>query len=209
MFLARYGRAWREQRRFCLSTLRNFGLGKKSLEQWVTEEATCLCADFAKHAGACRGRGTLETGMERLGKRWRRPPDPPRPLSGRPLSPSTLLNKAVSNVIASLTYGRRFEYDDPRLHRLMVLMQQGLEEESGFLREVRGGAAKGPCRASSALKWGPRGWGGGGRGSPEGPGRKASKTKGLEKVRKSQEPSRRPRKEPGPPPLEATSAHEI
>ncbi|XP_039092048.1 cytochrome P450 2D15 [Hyaena hyaena] len=105
VFLARYGRAWREQRRFCLSTLRNFGLGKKSLEQWVTEEATCLCADFAKHAG-------------------------------RPLSPSTLLNKAVSNVIASLTYGRRFEYDDPRLHRLMVLMQQGLEEESGLLREA-------------------------------------------------------------------------
>uniref|UniRef100_H0UZC7 Cytochrome P450 n=1 Tax=Cavia porcellus TaxID=10141 RepID=H0UZC7_CAVPO len=48
---APYGPVWREQRRFCVSTLRNFGLGKKSLEQWVTEEAACLCDGFASHAG--------------------------------------------------------------------------------------------------------------------------------------------------------------
>ncbi|XP_037702170.1 cytochrome P450 2D17-like isoform X2 [Choloepus didactylus] len=49
--LARYGPAWREQRRFSVSTMRDFGLGRKSLEQWVTEEAACLCAAFADHAG--------------------------------------------------------------------------------------------------------------------------------------------------------------
>nr|XP_023486910.1 cytochrome P450 2D14 isoform X3 [Equus caballus] len=48
---ARYGHTWREQRRFSVSTLRNFGLGKKSLEQWVTQEASCLCAAFANQAG--------------------------------------------------------------------------------------------------------------------------------------------------------------
>lgn len=51
VFLARYGPAWREQRRFSVSTLRNLGLGKKSLEQWVTEEAACLCAAFTDQAG--------------------------------------------------------------------------------------------------------------------------------------------------------------
>lgn len=51
VILAPYGHAWREQRRFSLSTLRNFGVGKKSLEQWVTEEASCLCAAFAAQDG--------------------------------------------------------------------------------------------------------------------------------------------------------------
>ncbi|KAL2775510.1 cytochrome P450 2D6 isoform 2, partial [Daubentonia madagascariensis] len=55
---------------------------------------------------------------------------------GRPFSPNDLLNKAVGNVIASLTHGRRFQYDDPRFLRLLRLMDEGLKEDSGFLRQV-------------------------------------------------------------------------
>ncbi|XP_071465364.1 cytochrome P450 2D17-like [Marmota flaviventris] len=51
VILASYGPAWREQRRFSVSTMRNLGLGKKSLERWVTEEASCLCTAFANKAG--------------------------------------------------------------------------------------------------------------------------------------------------------------
>ena len=49
---APYGPEWRELRRFSVSTLRNLGLGKKSLEQWVTEEAGHLCDAFTAQAGS-------------------------------------------------------------------------------------------------------------------------------------------------------------
>ncbi|XP_046505235.1 vitamin D(3) 25-hydroxylase-like isoform X1 [Equus quagga] len=105
LVMARYGQTWREQRRFSVSTLRNFALGKKSLEQWVTEEASYLCAAFDDQAG-------------------------------RPFSPDALLNKAVSNVIASLTFGRRFDYQDPRFLRLLDLTEDLLKEETGFAPQV-------------------------------------------------------------------------
>uniref|UniRef100_A0A0P6J9C2 Cytochrome P450 n=1 Tax=Heterocephalus glaber TaxID=10181 RepID=A0A0P6J9C2_HETGA len=103
--MAPYGPAWREQRRFSVSTLRNFGLGKKSLEQWVTKEASCLCAAFANQ-------------------------------DGRAFSPNTLLSQAVCNVIASLIYARRFEYDDPALIRMMDLLEDSLKEDSGLMPQV-------------------------------------------------------------------------
>ncbi|XP_012590563.1 PREDICTED: cytochrome P450 2D17, partial [Condylura cristata] len=87
------------------STLRDFGLGKKSLEQWVTEEATCLCAAMADQ-------------------------------EGRPFSPNSLLNKSVGNVIASLIFGHRFEYDDPRFMNIVNMMETALKEENIFLQQV-------------------------------------------------------------------------
>ncbi|XP_004437995.1 PREDICTED: cytochrome P450 2D14-like [Ceratotherium simum simum] len=55
---------------------------------------------------------------------------------GRPFSPNALLNKAVGNVIASLTFGRRFEYNDRRFLKLLDLANEQLKENSGFLPQV-------------------------------------------------------------------------
>lgn len=63
-------------------------------------------------------------------------PDLHRPLPGNPFNPDALLNKAVSNVIASLIYGFRFEYKDPRIIKLLDLIQDAVKEDSRFLHQV-------------------------------------------------------------------------
>ncbi|TFK07285.1 Cytochrome P450 2D15 [Platysternon megacephalum] len=101
----KYGHVWKEQRRFALSTLRNFGMGKKSLEQRVTEEAGFLCSAICSE-------------------------------KGRPFDPHFLINNAVSNVICSLVYSERFDYDNKKFQRLLHLIEQALNEEAGFLPQL-------------------------------------------------------------------------
>ncbi|XP_059103410.1 cytochrome P450 2D20-like [Peromyscus eremicus] len=55
---------------------------------------------------------------------------------GHPFNPITLLNKGVCNVISSLIYAHRFEYEDPFLNWLLKTLQESFGEDSGFIAEA-------------------------------------------------------------------------
>lgn len=55
-----------------------------------------------------------------------------------PLDPSPHLSKAVSNVIASLVYARRFEYADPFFNRMLKTLKESFGEDTGLMAEVCG-----------------------------------------------------------------------
>ncbi|XP_037541138.1 cytochrome P450 2K4-like [Nematolebias whitei] len=75
------GDTWRELRRFSLTNLRDFGMGRKACEDKITEECHHLIEVLKNHKGEA-------------------------------FDTTQSLNYAVSNIISSMIYGRRFEYDD-------------------------------------------------------------------------------------------------
>uniref|UniRef100_A0A665VHF5 Cytochrome P450 2K1-like n=1 Tax=Echeneis naucrates TaxID=173247 RepID=A0A665VHF5_ECHNA len=82
------GDSWKEMRRFTITTLRDFGMGKKMAEEKILEESLYLIQMLEKH-------------------------------KGKPLDTSCPLNYATSNIISSIVYGSRFEYDDPRFTNMV------------------------------------------------------------------------------------------
>ncbi|XP_013865517.1 cytochrome P450 2K4 isoform X2 [Austrofundulus limnaeus] len=82
------GDSWKEMRRFSLSTLRDFGMGRRVAEETTLEECAHLIQMFENQ-------------------------------KGKPFDTARLLNYATSNIISSIVYGRRFEYNDPRFRNLV------------------------------------------------------------------------------------------
>ncbi|XP_044134355.1 cytochrome P450 2B11-like [Bufo gargarizans] len=82
------GERWKQMRRFALTTLRNFGMGKRTIEERIQEEAQFLVEEFSK-------------------------------TEGKLFDPTFLLGCAVSNIICSIVFGKRFSYKDEHFLSLL------------------------------------------------------------------------------------------
>uniref|UniRef100_A0A3B5PRF0 Cytochrome P450 2K4-like n=1 Tax=Xiphophorus maculatus TaxID=8083 RepID=A0A3B5PRF0_XIPMA len=90
------GDSWKEMRRFALTNLKDFGMGKRVCEEKIIEECHIL--------------------IQKL-----------KEFKGNTFDLSQHMNNAVCNVICSMVYGKRFEYDDLEFTNVVNRTTQGLQ----------------------------------------------------------------------------------
>ncbi|XP_048035070.1 cytochrome P450 2B15-like isoform X1 [Megalobrama amblycephala] len=105
IIMVTFGHAWRQQRRFALHTLRNFGLGKKSVDERVTEESSYLLSEMLKS-------------------------------EGKPFDPQHAIYNAVSNIICSIVFGDRFDYDNKRFAYLLEILKENVSHTGSLVGQV-------------------------------------------------------------------------
>nr|XP_054492955.1 cytochrome P450 2C19-like isoform X3 [Agelaius phoeniceus] len=107
---------WLQVRRFSLTTLRNFGMGKRSIEERIQEESDYLLEEINKTKGTA-------------------------------FDPTFMLSCAVSNVICSIVFGKRYDYKDKKFLALMDNMNNIFE-----MMNSRWGQEKGRPNSSFHMK---------------------------------------------------------
>ncbi|KAK1340926.1 hypothetical protein QTO34_017325 [Cnephaeus nilssonii] len=99
------GERAKQLRHFTISTLRDFGVGKRGIEERIQEEAGFLLRPFG--ARGSRGGERVWPGGE----------------PGAFIDPTFFLSRTVSNVISSIVFGDRFDYEDREFLSLLRMMQ--------------------------------------------------------------------------------------
>ncbi|XP_073442610.1 cytochrome P450 2K1-like isoform X1 [Dendrobates tinctorius] len=89
------GQNWKTMRQFTISTLRDFGMGTRTIEDKINEETNYLVQAFASY-------------------------------KGEPFNNAMIMNAAVTNIIVSILLGHRFDYDDPKLQRLLTIVMENI-----------------------------------------------------------------------------------
>ncbi|XP_006871578.1 PREDICTED: cytochrome P450 2A13-like [Chrysochloris asiatica] len=85
------GERSKQLRRFSITTLRDFGVGRQGIEEHIKEEAGFLIETFCGTHGAF-------------------------------IDPTYFLSRSVSNVISSIVFGDRFDYEDKEFLSLLRMM---------------------------------------------------------------------------------------
>ena len=115
------GDSWKEMRRFALTNLRDFGMGKKMSEEKIIQECHYLIDTLEKHEGNqinywkhnsalefahCVSNVLINCTLYNLVP-WT------LFITGKAFDSTQAVNYAASNVISAIVYGDRFEYTDP------------------------------------------------------------------------------------------------